>query len=985
MTLKRLLKAIALPALLLLSLQLVAQDKVVTGKVTDSKDGTGVPGVSVVAKGSKSGTQTDANGNFRITVGPNVKALTLSSVGFASQDVDISNSTDVNVAMVATSASLNEVVVTGYGTQRRREVTSAIATVKAESFNKGNITDVGQLLQGKVAGLSVSRPGGDPNAGFTLRLRGLSTIGQNTGPLIVLDGLVGADINSVDPNDIKSFDILKDGSAAAIYGTRGSQGVIIITTKTGSRNNSTVTYNGSVSAEVPGRFLPHMTAAEFRALGKGVDYGASTDWNKEITRTAISHTHNIGFAGGAGNTSYSASVNFRNQEGVAIRTGFNQLNGRLNLMQKALRDKMTFNVNLNMLRRDANLGFPDAFKYAAIYNPTSPIYSSDPTFDLGGAGYFEVNAVDYSNPYAMLVQNSHDAETQKFNLTVSGDYEFFKGLKGLVRYGQQTTSYYEQSYFPRTAWISRNFLGQTGVGRKGYAYKNDNETFSQLFEATLTYDHSFDKLNLNAVGGYSYQDFLNQGYNLQGGNFVTDLANQTVQNAADFVDGKGAVSSYKNGSRLVAFFGRVNLNWNNLAYVSASLRREGSTMFGTNNKWGYFPAVSAGLDIAKIAKLDMFNNLKFRASYGVTGSLPPLPGLSIANITGSNNYFYTQGAYLASYGPNKNANPDLKWERKTEIDFGLDFTLLNNRLTGTVDYYNRNTSDLIFPVTVPVPPNFVPTKYLNIGTLASSGFELTLGYDIVKNKDFTWNASGNFSTYNTVLKSLDPSLAGSYVGATNLGTPGQESTQITRAVVGQKVGMFWGNVYEGVDKDGKYIFKDLNGDGKAETENDNDKTYIGNGLPKFEWGLANTLKWKNWDFNIFIRGSVGHDIINTNRAFYENPNVATTYNPTNSKYFNPDLTDGQKFSSLFVEKGSFAKIDNATLGYNFKLGQGSWVRSFRLYLTGQNLWTITKYTGVDPEVRYTDGNPPNVLAPGIDRRETWVYTRTFTFGLNLGF
>jgi len=262
---------------------------------------------------------------------------------------------------------------------------------------------------------------------------------------------------------------------------------------------------------------------------------------------------------------------------------------------------------------------------------------------------------------------------------------------------------------------------------------------------------------------------------------------------------------------------------------------------------------------------------------------------------------------------------------------------------------------------------------------------LTLGYDIVKNKDFTWNASGNFSTYNTVLKSLDPSLAGSYVGATNLGTPGQESTQITRAVVGQKVGMFWGNVYEGVDKDGKYIFKDLNGDGKAETENDNDKTYIGNGLPKFEWGLANTLKWKNWDFNIFIRGSVGHDIINTNRAFYENPNVATTYNPTNSKYFNPDLTDGQKFSSLFVEKGSFAKIDNATLGYNFKLGQGSWVRSFRLYLTGQNLWTITKYTGVDPEVRYTDGNPPNVLAPGIDRRETWVYTRTFTFGLNLGF
>jgi len=275
--------------------------------------------------------------------------------------------------------------------------------------------------------------------------------------------------------------------------------------------------------------------------------------------------------------------------------------------------------------------------------------------------------------------------------------------------------------------------------------------------------------------------------------------------------------------------------------------------------------------------------------------------------------------------------------------------------------------------------------YKNIGTLTSSGFELTVGYDIIKNKDFVWNARGNLSTYNTVLTSLDPTLAGSYVGATNLGTPGQESTQLTRAVQGQKIGQFWGLVYDGIDKDGKYKFKDLNGDGKVDLNSDADKTYIGNGLPKFEWGLSNTLKWKNWDFNIFLRGSVGHDIINTFRAFYENPNVATSYNVITTKYYNPAITDGQFYSSLFVEKGSFMKIDNASLGYNFQLGQGSWVRSLRVYATGQNLLTLTDYTGVDPEVRYTDGNPPNVLAPGVDRRETWVYTRTFTIGLNLGF
>lgn len=982
MTLKRLLQAIALPALLFITLQVVAQEKVVTGKVTDSKDGSGVPGVSVVAKGSKTGTQTDVNGNFRLNVGASVSTLTISSVGFATQDVNISNSTNVTVSLVATSANLNEVVVTGYGTQRRREVTSAIATVKAEQFNKGNISDVGQLLQGKVAGLSVTRAGGDPNAGFTLRLRGLSTIGQNVGPLIVLDGLVGADLNSVDPNDIKSFDILKDGSAAAIYGTRGSQGVIIITTKTGARNSSNVTYNGSVSAESPVKFVPHMTSEEFRALGKGVDYGSNTDWDKEITRTGISHTHNLGFSGGAGNTSYSASVNFRNTEGVAIHTGFSQLSGRLNLMQKALRDKLTFNINLNMLRRTANLGFPDAFKYATIYNPTAPIHSTDPIYDLTGGGYFEANFVDYSNPVAMLEQNSHDAETKKFNLTGSAEFEIFKGFKALARYGQGTNSYYEQSYFPRTAFISRNFLNQTGFGRKGYIYKNDQESFNQLFEATLTYDHTFNNLTLNAVGGYSYQDFLYQGFNVQAGNLITDQSSQTLQAAADFPDGKAAASSYKNGAALVAFFGRVNLNWNNWAYLSASLRREGSTMFGENNKWGYFPAASAGVDIAKLFSLNMFNNLKFRASYGVTGSLPPSAGLSLATINslGAANNFYNSGAYINAYGPQKNPNPDLKWEKKAEVDLGLDISAFSNRLTATIDYYHRNTSDLIFPVTVPVPPNLVPTKYLNIGTLTSDGFEFTVGFDIIKSKNFTWNATGNLSTYKTVLSSLDPTLAGSYVGATNLGTPGQESTQITRAVVGKEIGQFWGLVYEGLDKDGKYIFKDIDGDNKI---TDNDKTYVGHGLPKFEWGLANTFKWRNFDFNIFIRGSVGHQLINTYRAFYENPNVATSYNIVKSKFYNPNITDAQLYSSLFVEDAGFMKVDNATLGYTMGLGKSSWLKSLRIYLTGQNLFTITNYTGVDPEVRYTDGN--NVLAPGIDRRETWVYTRTVTLGLNIGF
>ncbi len=994
-------KALSLGFLLVFSFsQLFSQSKTITGKVLDSKDNSPVVGATVQPKGSKNGASTGADGGFTITVAANVNTLVISSVGFAKQEVSVSGTAAGTISLVATNANLNEVVVVGYGTQKKKEITSAITSVSAEQFNKGNVNDVAQLLQGKVAGLSIARPGGNPNAGFEIRLRGLSTIGSGTQPLVVVDGQIGADLNSIDPNDIKSIDVLKDGSSAAIYGTRGSAGVLIVTTKTGIRGQSQMSYNGSVSVESAARFTKHMTAAEYRAfikptgigadtVAKGNDYGANTDWYKEVTRPGITHQHNLSFSGGNEHTTYNASINFRNGEGIAITTGFQQLNGRLNLTHKALNDKLVFNIDVSTTRRTANLGYDQGFEYAAIYNPTSPVHARTPSQDLAGGGYFEVSATEYSNPVAVLQQNTNAQTLKRLNLAGSVEYEILKGLKLLTRYAQQSTSTYLSDYSPSNAFIDRGFpnpssgITVTGVGRHGYAYRQDDEALTQLYENTLSYTHKISKLDLSAIAGYSYQDFVYEGLKLGAGNFVTDLARESIGSAQDVQDGKAFVSSYKNGNRLVAFFGRVNLNYDNLVYLAASLRREGSTQFGPSNKWGYFPAVSAGIDINKFVQIPEVNTLKLRGSFGVTGSLPPSPGLSEFTFTGQGNY-YINGGWISTYGPNQNSNPDLKWERKAETDIGLDFTAFNSRLSGTIDWYNRKTSDLIFNVTVPSPPALFNTAYKNIGDLTGKGYEIALNYDVLKQSKLTWTTGINYSHNHVVLSRLDAS-AGSYVGAANLGSPGQEATQISRSYAGAEVGLFYQAVYRGVDKSGKFLFDD--GTGKAvRADSTTYKTVIGHGLPKFEMGFTNTFSYGHWDLNFFLRGSFGHDLINTERAFFENPTVASVYNVVTTKYFNPNLKDAQIFSSLYVEKGDFVKLDNATLGYTFdvKKGNRSGIRNLKAFVSARNLFTITGYTGADPEVRYSDKLNNNILAPGIDRRDTWVLTRSFTFGVSLG-
>lgn len=973
-------KKVSLLLLCVLSMHvLFAQGNSFSGSVTDDK-GEPLPGVSITIKGTTTGVVSDPQGKFSINVPNDDAVLQFTYTGFQPTELKAGGNNNAKVQLSPSAGQLNDIIVVGYGTQKKKEITAAVTSISSEKFNKGNVSDAAQLLQGKVAGLSIARPGGDPNSGFAIRLRGLSTLGANASPLVVVDGQIGIDINTVDPNDIASIDVLKDAASAAIYGTRGSAGVIIVTTKRGSKNSaSLVSYNGNVSAETPAKFTDHFSADEYVKAG-GTDYGAKTDWNDEITRTAIAHTHNLSVSGGTGGTSYSGSFNYRDNPGVAITTGFSQLNMHFGITQRALKDKLVITLDGAVTKRNSDFGWNDAFKYATIFNPTAPVTSDDAAYNITGSGYFEQNFIDYANPVAVLRQNSNSRITKRNNFNASATYELFKGFKASVRYAQENQGYYNWVYLPITSFYVRSFLGVSGYARHGYAWKRDDETFNQLYENTLSYDNKFNKLGVSAVAGYSYQDFLNNGFLLQAGNFLTDAVGEDFNSSLDFRDGKAFGDSYKNGSKLVAFFGRLNLNYDDFVFLSASLRREGSTQFGANNKWGMFPAVSAGVDLNKILRSSDINNLKFRASYGITGALPPSSYLSLQLYGPTGSLFFYNGSYGPAYGPTQNANPDLKWERKAEFDAGLDFAVLSNRLSGTIDYYKRNTSDLIFNVTVPVPPYPTSTQFRNIGKLTSNGFEVLLNYDALRGHALTWTTGVNFSTYHVKLASLDKDLAGSYVGATNLGTPGQEATQITRAVEGEDIGILWGPVYRGVDKDGKYLFDDGNG---GTSQDASYKTVVGNGLPKWEFGFTNTFRYNAFDLNFFIRGSIGHDLINTYRAFYENATVVNAYNVVATKYYNPELNDAQEYSSFDVEKASFVKLDNATLGYTFNVKNSRVLKGMRIYLNGQNLFVITDYTGVDPEVRYADGT--NILAPGVDRRETWVRTRTYTFGVNLSF
>ena len=973
-----------------------AQGRVVKGKVTSATEGP-LPGVNIVLQGTVQGTMTDGNGNYSITVPGPEAVLLFSFISYTTQSVTVGAQTTLDVVMVPALSTLNEVVVVGYGTQKKREVTSSIATVKSDEFVKGSIQDPVQLIQGKVAGLAISRPGGDPNGAYDIRLRGMSTIGANIGPLIVIDGVIGGSLDNVDPNDIESINVLKDGSAAAIYGTRGSSGVILVTTKKGRKGTATIEYNVYGTAEMVAKNTDVMNATEWRALSKetglGKDFGANTDWFKAIEQTAYTQVHNLSMSGGSDKTSYRASVNYHDNQGIMINTGFKQLNGRINISQKALNDKLTIDLNLGATEKDRQLGFTDAFKYATIYNPTAPIRSTDAAYTQYD-GYFQQVLFDYANPVMIAEKDKNEAKNRLLDLSLKGSYEIVKGLVVDASYSTETSGNLQGQYYDKNDVY-------VGNSRTGLANRTEDNSVSRLFESTVHYlgDVTPD-ININAVAGYYYQDFTYEGFHAEGGNFLTDdFSFNNLSAALDFKNGKGTITSYKNSNKLIGFVGRLNLNIKSMYFISASARYEGSSRFGSANKWGLFPALSGGVDLSKLIDVSFIDNLKIRANYGVTGNQPIDSYLSILRLGPSGNFFYN-GAFVPSYSPTSNANPDLKWERTGQFDAGLDFSLFKSTLSGTFDFYTKTTTDLLWPFEVPVPPNLFTTAEVNIGKLRSSGIELTLNYNVIKKGDFNYAVTLTPS-YN--LENILVSLSGTYNGSkltygqkdlSDMGSPGQNQVPLTRVEEGKPIGQLLALVFNGIDEAGNMTFVDENKDGTIDQA---DRKVIANGLPKFLMGFGNVLTYKNWDLNVFFRGVFGHHLVNSFRGFYEVPDMITSYNlpktaadmrnPTTKTLLN--VSSGT-LSSKDIENASFVSLDNLSLGYNFTLPKTSQFSKIRLYLAGNNLFYITKYKGVDPNPRYVDsatdmGTYNSPLVPGIDRRNTWFRTRSITFGANFVF
>ncbi len=949
----------------------------VKGKVTSSREDTPLAGATVLVQGTNTGAFTNEDGEFTVNVASD-GVLIVRYIGHEQTIVPVNGQSTINVTLMANEKTLDEVVVTGYGTQKAKEVTSSITSVKAEDFNGGNVNDPSQLLQGKVAGLAISRPGGNPNGGFNIRLRGLSTVGANTQPLIIIDGVPGADLSTVDPNDIASIDVLKDGSASAIYGTRGASGVILITTKKGLAGTANVDYSGYVAFETLDRVVDVLTADEYKAFGGGTDLGSSTDWFDELTQTGISNVHNVSLSGGTAQTAYRISLNYRNIQGVAITTGFDQLNGRINLEQKALNDRLKVTLNLASTQRNSNFGFDEAFRYATIYNPTAPVRSTADEFDKYD-GYFQQVLFDYYNPVAIVEQNTNERKSKQIIANIRGDYEIVDNLTFSMFYSQQRNSGLNGQYWDRNSfWV--------GADRTGLATRQTDESFFQLYESTLNYNNTFGALKLDLLAGYSYQDFLNEGFGATGGNFLTDVFQyNSLGDAGDFNNGRGSVYSYKNSEKLIAFFGRVQANIDETYYLSASIRREGSSRFGADNKWGIFPGLSAGVVLSNLFDVAGVDFLKLRAGFGITGNRPNESYISLLSFGQVGNFFYN-GSFVPSYGPTgTNTNPELKWETKSDISVGIDFSALGYRLNGNVDFYQTTTNDLILPFTVPVPPNLTSTTIVNIGELTNSGLEVALNYDVVERsgkEGFSWTTGINGTYYiGTQLVSLsnEDFNYGGFRLIANLGAPGQNNTPLVRVEEGAPLGQLWGKTYDGINDDGTWRFQDLNGDGLI---NNDDDSVIGNGLPDFQVGWNNTFQFGNFDLNFFLRGVFGHDLVNTFRAFYEAPSTISSYNILASSNDIKNLTDSPLFSSLHVEDASFLKLDNATFGYNVPLGGNAPFTRVRFYVSGQNLFTITNYTGVDPEVRFQDGADP--LAPGIDRRNTYFRSRTLTVGVNLG-
>ncbi len=966
----------------------------VYGTVTD-KNGEPLIGVSVVGGKGTIGVTTDIDGKYAVEV-PAGTQLKFSYVGYLTADKKITSAGKVDMVLSENVSQLNEVIVIGYGTIDKKELTSAVSHVSAKDFQSIATTDVSMLIQGKVPGLSVvNTAAADPNSAASLQIRGVSSREAGLGPLIVLDGVPGASLTNINPNDIASFDVLKDGAASAIYGTRGSNGVIVVTTKKGAQDGKThTTYTATLSWDKANRDLDMMNAEDYRTLripsgDAAVDLGASEDLFDLVQHTGFKQQHTLTVSGGGANSNYRVTADYRNADGIE-KVGNREEYGARATVNHTTKGGL-LSVNLNVAPRVVyrTLADNDVFRRAIEANPTSPIWNPD----VPGRYYDFTDHNGFENPLetmALVKNKSHEKildwdGTLKLNILplFMPDAKYNQTLSTQVTFADH--QYNNDTNFSEPSTMNKHIR----FSKKGYGSRTANNARNLSLEWLGNYSISVKNHNIRAMVGYSYQYWQNSGFSCENYDFANDGLGADNIGSGDGMKEEGEIgmSSYKEDSKLIAFFGRISYDYDGRYLFTASMRREGSSKFGKNHKWGNFPAVSAGWRISKEKFMEgtasWLNELKIRADFGVTGNQEFGNYLSLDTM-GPFGYSYYNGQWVKVWGPGKNVNSDLHWEQGKNWNVGLDFSLFNNRLYGSFNYFHRRQQDLLGNYRVPMPPYLFTHTYVNVGTMENQGFEFDITFNAVQTRDFTYtmNFIGTTQSNKFVDFSNSEFVGNDYYDVAYTENP-YPNIPIQRIEKGRSIGGFHMFKYAGISTDGEWLIYDKDGDiikGIQGTEAD--RQYVGNGLPKFTLSTNHTFRYKNFDLSLFFRGAFGFDIFNIHDFYYGTRNFSGNML---RKAYNKNVlissTQNPIVSDFFLERGDYFKLDQVTLGYTLPTPKARFMDSLRIYGTVRNVFTITKYSGMDPSNFQVNG-----LTPGAHGgRGYYPTTRQFIVGLQLDF
>lgn len=978
---------------ILCSLGVSAQQITVQGIVKDQTDEP-VIGASVVQDGTNNGVITDFDGKFTLSV-PGDSKIRVSYIGYLTQLIPVKGQSTFNITLEEDSEMLSEVVVIGYGSVDKKELTSAVSHVSSKDFLNIASSDPAMQIQGKVAGVSIDNRGAaDPNISSSIQVRGLSSRSAGTGPLIVIDGVPGGNLMNVNSNDIASIDVLKDGAASAIYGTRGSNGVILITTKQGSKDGAIhTTYNGYVSADFIVNPMKTLSAEQFRQWRVpqgGTDMGGDTDWMDEITRTGFSQSHALTLSGGNAQNNYRITVDMRQAKGIDLRSDRKEWGARATFNHTTKNGLFKFTANVAPRFVNKNNSDWGVFDVALVANPTTPVF--DPS-DPSGKTYYNFQGQDNYNPVEKLkLEKSYD-ETKWFDWDVTAKLNLLPllapeasnhTLSTQVTLAQQINDNMNYWYAPSTMTTEIN------AGRKGEAKQAYTKDRQESLEWLVNYSFQKKGHSLSFMGGYSYQYWMHNGMTAENKDFSSDafLWNNLGNGEYMLEEGRNGMSSYRNDAKLIAFFGRLSYDWEKRYMVTASLRYEGSSKFGDNNKWGYFPAVSAGWRISDEAFMEdirWINDLKIRGDFGMTGNQDFDAYKSLATYGGFG-WVYYNGGYYQVWGPGKNVNPDLKWEKGINWNVGVDFSLFDNRLSGSINYYHRKQQDLLGDYTVPVPPYLFESTFANVGTMRNTGIEINLDILAVQTKDFTYNIGFVGSTNNNKFVSFSNSIYKGNPYMDVCGLPGPNNPgNLQRIQEGERIGNYRTYAYAGVDADGNWLVWNKDNTEKISINNatEEDKRITGNGLPKFTASLANTFTWKNWDLTLYFRGAFGFDLFNVHDLYYGLQSSNKISNVLPKAYEeNAAITTGVNvLTDYFIERGDYVKLDVATLGYTWNVDK-KYLERIRFYLTGRNLFTITGFSGVDPSTYSVNGLTPGTFG---GNRNYYPSTTQLMFGVQVDF